>query len=304
MGRAAARWAAPAGLLLAGLVLAGGRAALIEAAEAPPFRVEVAAPHAVAAEGTWRGRVAPPELAERVVLRVDGEVVGTGTNGHGEANMSEGEVALSLDEAPGLRLVEVELPRAGGPEIVTDAALVGPFRERFVDVTHCGIAVRVAGAAIDRLVLPALREKLLQAAETVALLGPGTRLEEASLALQRDELQFRAALAGAHRIAVSGRLAVRVAGPRTIGIRLAALGPVEFTGSLRTKATFGAAALGGVVTGTLAPLGALGGYLLADRYVERRARQEVETRLTEALEVVSAIPLVPERAELIVGEPR
>ncbi|MFY0532686.1 hypothetical protein [Nannocystis pusilla] len=164
--------------------------------------------------------------------------------------------------------------------------------------------MRVAARAIDRLVLPPLRDKLLAAAPSIGLLGPGTTLEEASVTLRGDALWFRVALAGEHRIAVSGALEVRVAGPRQLGVRLASLGPVEFTGTLRTRATLGAAGLGALVTGPLAPLGALAGYALADGYIDRRARQEVETQLTAALAVASAIPLIPERAELIVGEPR
>lgn len=303
-----------AGLVLAGLLLASGRQALIEAAAVEPFRVEVATPHAPALDGRWSGRVAPPELAPRAVVRVDGEVreghvagdmaKQEGSEGHVDSDMSNGSLAIELGDAPGLRLIEVELPRQGGAEVVTDAALVGRFAERYVDSPGCGAGVRVAAAAIDRLVLPPLRDKLLAAAPAIELLGPGTTLEEASLTLQDDALWFRVALAGAHRIAVAGKLELRVAGPRQLGIELASLGPVEFTGALRTKATLGAAALGAVVSGPLAPVGALAGYALADRYIDRRAHQEVETRLSAALALASVIPLIPERAELIVGEPR
>ncbi|MCY1004999.1 hypothetical protein OV079_05310 [Nannocystis pusilla] len=333
-----------AGLALAGALLAAGRGALIEAAAVEPFRVEVASPHAPAADGRWAGRVVPPELAARVVVRVDGEIRGgpeghaqkdmsaarddsgghaleamsrvaevdghgAGTNGRGPEghvyeNMFEGTLSVALGDAPGLRLIEVELPRQGGAEVATDAALVGPFRARYDDSPGCGAGVRVAARAIDRLVLPPLRDKLLAAAPSIGLLGPGTTLEEASVTLRGDALWFRVALAGEHRIAVSGALEVRVAGPRQLGVRLASLGPVEFTGTLRTRATLGAAGLGAIVTGPLAPLGALAGYALADGYIDRRARQEVETQLTAALAVASAIPLIPERAELIVGEPR
>ncbi|MDC0675100.1 hypothetical protein [Nannocystis radixulma] len=292
-----------AGLVLAGALLASGRRALIDAAAVEPFRVEVATPHAPAPDGRWSSRVLPPELAARAVVRVDG-VVRTGPEGHGQKDMSDGTWSIALGEAPGLRLIEVELPRQGGSEVATDAALVGPFSERWDGAPGCGAAVRVAGAAIDRLVLPPLREKLLAAASTISLLGPETVLEEASVRLEGDALWVRVALAGSHRIAVSAKLEVRVAGPRRLGVRLAALGPVEFTGSLRTKTTLGAAALGAAITGPLAPLGGLAGYALADGYIDRRARQEVETQLSAALAVASAIPLIPERAELIVGEPR
>lgn len=292
-----------AGLVLAGALLAAGRGALIEAAAIEPFRVEVASAHAPAADGRWSGRVVPPELTARTVVRVDGQVI-DGASGHVREDMSDGTLSVALGDAPGLRLIEVELPRQGGAEVATDAALIGPFRERWGEGPECGAGVRVAAAAIDRLVLPPLRAKLLAAAPSIGLLGPATTIEEASVTLLGDALFFRVALAGEHRIAVAGKLEVRVAGSRQLGVRLASLGPVEFSGTLRTRATLGAAALGAAITGPLAPLGALAGYALADGYIDRRARQEVETQLTAALAVASAIPLIPERAELIVGEPR
>ena len=67
--------AALAGLGLAGLVFAGGRALLQESARAEPLRVTVvgAGGTAVSSEGLqWRGVVSPELLASRLVARVDG----------------------------------------------------------------------------------------------------------------------------------------------------------------------------------------------------------------------------------------
>jgi hypothetical protein len=293
-----------AGLVLAGAALWGGSVALERAAEVEPFRVEVAAPHAVAGEARWRGQVRPETLGRRVRVSVDGREV-EGSSGQVTEDMPEGAFDVDLDDAAGLRLVEVELARRGGrTEVITDAALVGPFARRYEDVTGCGAAVRVAGAAIERLVMPPLRERLLAAARGVALLGPDTQIEQAEVTLRDGSVWFRVALAGAHRIAISGRIAVRVAGPRHLGLTLATLGPVEFSGTLRTRATVGAAALGAVVTGPFAPVGAFAGYMLADRYIDRRSQREVETQLSAALSIASTLPLVPESAELVLGEPR
>ena len=96
-------------------------------------------------------------------------------------------------------------------------------------------------------------------------------------------------------------LEVRVAGPRHLGLTLATLGPVEFSGTLRTRATVGAAALGAVVTGPFAPVGAFAGYMLADRYIERRSQREVETQLKAALSLASTLPLVPVSATIVSG---
>ena len=83
-------------------------------------------------------------------------------------------------------------------------------------------------------------------------------------------VRFDVALAGRNRVEVHGALAVAVG--RRLELRLRGLDEVEFTGELRTKATVGGAAVGAVVTGPLAPLGAVAGYLLTDRYIDGRAR--------------------------------
>lgn len=302
-GWRAAQVAGLAGLVLAGAIVGAGRAVLIEAARVEPFRVEVAAPHSALAGAGWRGRVLPAEIAERAALRVDGAPIAF-LKRHGPESMSPGTLEVALDDTPGLRLVEVEVAHQGGRvEVVTDAVFAGSFVDRREE-PRCGAAVRVAGVAIERIVVPPLRERLLAAARGVSLLGPETVLGRAEVRLGADALEFHVTLAGEHRIGVSGSLSLRVAGPQQLEFRLASLGPVEFAGSLRTKATAGAAAAGALVTGPFAPLGALAGYLLADRYVDHRARKEVDTRLREALDQASALPLVPESAELIVGEPR
>lgn len=300
-GRDSRRWRVASAAALAGLALAGGalwsgRAALIEAADIEPFHVEVAAPHAAVEPGAWTGVVRPEEVAARAVVKVDGVAVETGP-----ARAKE----VDLGGASGLRLIEVELLRRGGrSEVVADAALVGPFSPRYDGPSDCGVALRVASAAIDRLVMPPLREKLLAAARTVSLLGPDTRLEQADITLRDGSLWFRVALAGEHRIGVSGRLEIRVAGPRSLGVRLGSLGPVEFDGKWRDRATGGAAALGAAVSGPFAPVGALAGYVIADKYIDHRAQREVETRLSDALTLVGIVPLIPETAELVIGEPR
>lgn len=300
-GKDSGRWrvasmAGLAGLVLAGAALWSGRKALIEASEVEPLRVIVAAPHAAREGGAWTGEIAPAELASRATVRLDGVAVET---------LPEGQMSVGLDGAPGLRLVEVEVVRRGGrSEVVTDAALVGPFSARYEGPTDCGIALRVASGAIDRLVMPALRERLLAAARGISLLGPETTLEQAEVTLRDGSLWFRVALAGEHRIGVSGRLELRVAGPRSLGVRLGSLGPVEFQGKWRNRATGGAAAVGAAISGPFAPLGAIAGYLIADRYIDSRAQREVETRLADALSLVGLLPLVPESVELVLGEPR
>ena len=300
-----ARRAALAGFGLAGLCFAGGRELLKEAAQVVPLRVEVATPGASAASASglrWRGTVSPAALAGRLVARADGLPVPVVRDG--------GALTLALDGAgPGHHLIELALTQQGGrTQTITDTVLVGPFADLSEGTADedrpCGLALTIAEGAIQRLLVPPLRERLLAAAQATPLLGPTTTLERAELILLKDSLRVRVALAGANRVAVDAYLQVAPSGPRGLALGLVWLGPVEFDGEIRTQATVGGAAVGAAVTGPLAPLGAIGGYVLADRYVSKRAQEEVRTQLRRGLEQVGALPLLPERAELLVGEPR
>jgi hypothetical protein len=300
MGRVAVdvRWAL-AGLGLAVLAFGSSGQVLRDSARAEPLRVAVAPPLAVAHSSTglrWVGRVQPAELVSRLTARVDGESVAAAVDGD--------LVGVDLEAlGPGHHLVELTLAQRGGRvQTVTDAVLVGPFAAG--EPEACALRLTIAAGAIDRLALPPIRERLLAAARSVELLGPDTALEEATVVLEDGAVRVRVALAGVNRVAIEARFAAAPSGPRSLGLSLEWLGPVEFTGDLRTKATLGGAAVGAAVTGPLAPLGAIGGYVLTDRYVSRRARQEVEAQLRGGLAQVAELPLLPETAELLVGEPR
>ncbi|MBA3547866.1 MAG: hypothetical protein H0T76_15390 [Nannocystis sp.] len=304
------RWAL-LGLGLTGMVFAGSGLVLQDSARAEPFRVEVAAPGAVAASSLalrWTGRVKPGELAGRVQAKVDGVVVAASVDGEA--------VALDLGAAgPGVHLIELELRQQGGrTQTVTDTLLVGPFaavdapvledRIKEADLSTCGLSLTIAESAIQRLLVPPLRERLLGAAQASPLLGPDTVLEQAELTLLRDVMRVRITLAGLNRVGVDAFVIALPRGPRGLELSLLRLGPVEFSGQLRTRATMGGAAIGAAVTGPLAPLGALGGWWVTDRYIERRARREVHEQLETGLAQASSLPLLPEQAELVIGEPR
>lgn len=295
-----ARRAALAGFGLAALVFAGGRELLQESARAEPLRVKVEQAGGTASSAVglrWTGMVSPGALAQRLVAKVDGVVVEAGRDG--------GALMVDLEGAgPGHHLIELALTQQGGrTQTVTDTLLVGPF----ADVSRepgCGIGLQIAESAIQRLVVPPLREQLLAAARASPLLGGETRLERAEVSLLKDSVRVQVALAGVNRVAVDAYLQVAPSGPRGLAVGLVWLGPVEFSGEIRTKVTAGGAAVGAVITGPLAPLGAIGGYVLADRYVSKRAHEEVRTQLRRGLEQVGELPLLPERTELLIGEPR
>jgi hypothetical protein len=313
MARAAGelrRWAL-GGVGLAALVFAGSRQVLQDSARREPFQVEAAAPQGVASSSAglrWTGRVKPAALAERVEARVDGVVV--------PAMRAAEVVTIDLEAAgPGVHLVELELRQRGGrTQTVTDTLLVGPFagsdgavREDMpeeTDLSRCGLSLTVAEAAIQRLLVPPLQERLLAAAQESPLLGPETVLERAELTLLRNAMRVRITLAGLNRIGVDAFVIVRPRGPRGLELSLLRLGPVEFSGQLRTRANAGGAAIGALVTGPLAPLGAIGGWLLTDNYIEGRARDEVHEQLRAGLAQASTLPLLPGQAELMIGEPR
>ncbi len=313
MARAAAelrRWAL-LGVGLAGLMFVGSREVLQDSARSEPFRIEVATPRGVASTSTglrWTGRVLPAELAPRVETRVDGLIVPATRDGEA--------VTIDLEAVgPGVHLVELELKQRGGRvQTVTDTLLVGPFgagdepgpedMPEEADLSACGLSLTVAEAAIQRLLVPPLRERLLAAAQESPLLGPETVLERAELTLLRNAMRVRITLAGLNRIAVDVFVIVRASGARGISLSLLRLGPVEFSGQLRTRATAGGAAIGALVTGPLAPLGALGGWWLTDNYIEKRSREEVHEQLRLGLSQASTLPLLPEQTELLIGEPR
>ncbi len=288
-----------AGLGVAALIFAGAREVLRDSAKAESFRVEVEAPARIVPTSErlrWKGTVRPAALADRIDLRVDGaRVVASNTDGLIDADLH--------DVGPGHHLVELAVTQQGGrTQTVTDTVLVGPFAAS--EATDCSLSLTIAEAAIQRLVIPPLRERLLAAARDDALLGPGTTLERAELTLLVDSLRVRVTLAGANTIAVDAFLKLRPAGPRGLALSLVWLGPVEFRGELRTQATVGGAAVGAALTGPLAPLGAVVGYVLADRYVGKRAHAEVREQLRGGLEQAASVPLLPDSAELLPGDPR
>ena len=292
---AEARRFALVGLGLAAIVFAGSRAVLRSSAKAEPFRVMVERPARVVgdAEGLlWRGTVAPAGLASRVVLSVDGLPVA--------ARITDGVVEAELGYVgPGHHLVEVDLRQRGGRgQTVTDTVLVGPFAD-MSQQTDCALSLTIAEQAIQRLVVPPLRDRLLAAARDIPLLGPDTQLERAELTLLKDSLRVQVALAGVNRVAVDAYLQVRPSGPRGLALSLVWLGPVEFHGKLRTQATVAGAAAGAALTGPLAPVGAVAGYVLTDRYVGKRAHREVREQLGRGLETAASFPLLPERADLL-----
>ena len=75
-------------------------------------------------------------------------------------------------------------------------------------------------------------------------------------------------------------------------------------GAVYLGMSLGGAALGAALTGPLAPLGAVVGYVLVDRYVGERARAEVRQQLRRGLAQAASVPLLPERAELLPGHAR
>ncbi|MEZ4429025.1 MAG: hypothetical protein R3A51_15250 [Nannocystaceae bacterium] len=287
--------AAALGLGLA-VSLLGLASAGIDGAHAPALTLEAPRDHA-ASDGRYRVRVEPPEERARVEVSVDGAPRSDGPDHDGHL-----ELALA---GPGLRRVAVVSRRRGDRQsAIVDGVLVGPFATRDAARERCGLSLQISARALERIAVPALRERLLAVARQNPLLGEDAVVERLELRLLPGAARFEVALAGAHRIATAGVIDIRSRGERALDLRLRSLGEVVFTGTLRDQARYGGAAVGAVITGPLAPLGAVAGYVIVDRYIDDRAREELETRLTAALAEVSGVALLPEAASLAGDDPR
>ncbi len=290
------------GLGLAGGALWASTRLMTQAATRAPVTVTTAGGASAGEQGSWRAEAGPPEELERLEVLLDDALQEDAAAG------PSGQVELSLEGlAPGYHRVELRTRRRGGRvHSVTSAVLVGPFadREEPPDAQRCGASVQISAEALKRVLLPVVRARLLSATRDTELLGPSTRLERFEITLIEGGARFDIALAGQNRVAAAGELSLRVPTLGRLELELVSLAAVSFTGELRTKATVGGAAVGAVITGPLAPLGALAGYIAVERYIEGRAHDEVQARVEQALKKISAAPLLPERVTLIPGEPR
>ncbi len=276
-------------LTLVGWQMAGS---LRRAADAEPFAVRTEAPRG----GQWLAEVRPPESHERVALALDGKPVGM-------AGSPSLQVPLG-HLGPGLHFVEARIERRGGRvERVVDPVVLGPFGEREAERGPCGLAFSVSDDALRRALLPAVRTQLLANVRKSEHLGPGTTLTEAKFTLTPKGIHFAVALDGVNDVTASGWLSVAVKGDRSFELGLITLTSVTFEGETRRKADTTAAVVGAAVTGPLAPVGAVAGYTLMDRYVTKQARETVEKEIEKGLSKVSRFALFPESVELLPGRP-
>jgi hypothetical protein len=299
-----------AGLLFGAMSLGGAR--LDAAATHESFSVKVGPrTHAVrvliakdGADGAvkqWRGTIDPPPLARRVEVRSPtGSVV--------EHDAEDPVRVVDFTHAgPGYATVDLAATwRGQRVERVVDTALIGPFAHRVTDLgqAQCDMAVAVSAKTIDRLLMPPIRQQILAGASAHAFMGEETTLERASLDLLDGEARFDLVVQGANRLEVRLRVRVSVVRDRIFAIELAELEHVAFDGEVRKLATGGAAAVGAAVTGPFAPVGAFVGWHLADSYVTKRARREIENLLETELAKSSSFSLFPETIELLPGERR
>ncbi len=292
------------GLCLAIVAFAAGKLALDRGAATEAFHVDAATmPNPIAATATaltWRGWLRGVDPS-RVTAWVDGLAVPVQTDGEA--------ISLDLQQVqPGHHLVELGVTHRGGRrQAVTDTVLVGPFAAAS-DEPRCSVAVHVSEAAIQQFVIPPVRERLLAAARANEWLGPDTIVEAAELHLWSGSARVKVTLAGIHRISVDAVIRIEAGGPRNLTLTLLWLTPVEFHGRVRNQVRAGGAALGAVagalITGPLAPVGALGGFLLSDEFVQRQAQKAVWQQLQQALAKASSVALLPATTELVIGDPR
>jgi hypothetical protein len=166
----------------------------------------------------------------------------------------------------------------------------------------------VSEEAVRRIVGPVVRDQALEALRRSEYFGPETTVVDDQVQLVPGGAVFAYAFSGENRIAVAGRVAVERGGPRRLAARLEELGQVKFEGKARSDAqALGAGGLGAVGC-ALGPLGCVAGgvvgWIAADRYVTKKAREVALREIRGALARVSSADVFPEQAELIVGEPR
>lgn len=289
--------AAAVGLMLLAVALWSG-SRYVDAADAGgSFRLERDATQPETSEDgarTWSARVQPRELAARVVVRVDGETVATG----------EDPQIDTAGLSTGLHLVETEIERRGGRrERIVDHLWVGPFAQRWRDDPGCGLSLTLSERALERLLLPELQRQVLPALRASAYMGPETIFEEVDLELDVNRVRFSATIQGLNRVEVEGILVLARAGDRKVDVRLLHLSRTAFTGRTRDQAVGTGAAVGAVVTGPLAPIGAVAGGYVVGKFLDRKARDIIEDQIEDGLRLAKTVELFPGRVVLLPGHP-
>ena len=284
-----------AGLVMLGLALWFAAGQLELPTELEGLVVERSAVHVVDPTGgprPWDPIHLPDD--DRIVHRLDGQTI-------------EDPAGVDLAELdPGLHILETLLTRRGNRrERVVDHVLVGPFQSRWSDAPGCGLSLAISEDAVEATVIPQLREHLLAAVRRNDYLGPKTVMSRAELDLYAGAARFSVALTGGpNEIVVEGWLRILVSGPRNVDTRLVRLTRVEFTGQTRDRYDTAGAAVGAVVTGPLAPVGAYVGYRLTDSFVTKKAREIVDAQVRAGLARAKRIDLFPAEVELLPGRPR
>jgi hypothetical protein len=277
------------GVAAFGIALWAGASSLEAAREVEELSVVVDASGEVATEsGPWALAVRQPELADRVVYRLDGRTI---------ASPEAIDVATL---GPGYHFLETQLVRRGGrSQRIVDAKLAGPFGPR-TDSPVCGVQVSISETALQQAVLPVVEGMVLEKLQKNPYMGPDTRFDELDLRLTPGGMRFSVVLDGHNRVAIEGWLLIRRKDERRFEIKLLQLGRVSFTGETREAADMTGAALGAAVGG---PLGAVAGMWLVDDYVDRKARDEIKKAIRIGLSQASELALLPERVELVPGRP-
>ncbi len=219
-----------------------------------------------------------------------------------------GRAELHLDTRslpPGVLRIRAEIDRRGDRSVaVSDDVVLGPFATRTQSESRCNVALGVSARAIRGALLPRLREELEGRLKDVDALGADPKLERLDVHLVDGGVRVEVAVAAADRLAIDAVLDLAAAPPRQIGVSLRSLDKVVFEGKTRDRAETGAAVVGAVLTGPLAPAGAELGRKWMGDYVSKKAREIATQRIEEGLRAVSELELVPEGFEALRGDPR
>ena len=172
---------------------------------------------------------------------------------------------------------------------------------------RCSVSLAASPELVEGLVVPLLERELLPPLRANEHMGPDTVLDHATMELGDDVVRFELELRGVNTLAVSGVVALWIDGQRELAAKLVVLREVDFRGKLRNTArgvgAGGGALVSGLVAGPLAPVGAVAGAWLADKYVTKKARELVHEQVEDGLEKISGIEVLPRTVELVPGRP-
>lgn len=303
----------------------GGAAWGLSSIPAPSFVVSVDQASAFANDGhgQWRASVVPQSDRDRLVAQLDRKQELT------LEPRGRGGVIASLDDlTPGYHFVEATVFRRGGRvDRVVDVVAAGPFQSE--GDRGCDVALALSPDAVETLLLPALKHKVVAGAQSQdEFFGATSFVASSELELVEGGLSFVVALDTTEQdkgdLRIEGVLDVASVGADGVSLRLRELikavpGPkLEALASSEggkkgsTAGVGGGVVIGGIVGGPGGAFlgGVVGGFAgnaigkrLGKREAAKRTREHVYDALVEGLALATEELRLPNEITLLPTSP-